>query len=113
MVIFYPNQCKTKPTSIEFSPDGRLMVCMAEDRKVRVFWAATGKLYRVFNETIAYFNDLQNVCLLKLYRVFNETIAYFNDLQNDVFFVFCSYISYLCVDLKRGGGGGLRLIMYA
>jgi hypothetical protein len=78
-------QCKTKPTSISFSANGKLLATMGEDRKVwrhpipallmainphgrrgvwslqvRVFQADTGKLYRVFNESLATIQELQN-----------------------------------------------------
>lgn len=43
---------KTYPTSLAFSPDGRKMATIACDRKVRIFRFLTGKLMRVFDESL-------------------------------------------------------------
>ena len=43
---------KTYPTSLAFSFDGRKMATIASDRKVRIFRFLTGKLTRVFDESL-------------------------------------------------------------
>lgn len=43
---------KTYPTSLTFSPDGKKMATIASDRKVRIFRFLTGKLMRVFDESL-------------------------------------------------------------
>ncbi|KAG8010448.1 Peptidylprolyl isomerase domain and WD repeat-containing protein 1 [Nibea albiflora] len=43
---------KTYPTSLAFSPDGAKMATIASDRKVRIFRFLTGKLMRVFDESL-------------------------------------------------------------
>eukprot|EP01134_Creolimax_fragrantissima_P000761 CFRG0761T1 len=46
-------KCKTTPTSIDINKSGQLMAIMAKDRKVRIFKITTGKLYRVYDESLA------------------------------------------------------------
>ncbi|MEQ2208775.1 Peptidylprolyl isomerase domain and WD repeat containing protein 1, partial [Xenoophorus captivus] len=43
---------KTYPISLAFSPDGKKMATIASDRKVRIFRFLTGKLMRVFDESL-------------------------------------------------------------
>lgn len=43
---------KTYPTSLAFSPDGKKMATIASDRKVRIFRFLTGKMMRVFDESL-------------------------------------------------------------
>lgn len=43
---------KTYPTSLAFSSDGKKMATIASDRKVRIFRFLTGKLMRVFDESL-------------------------------------------------------------
>ncbi|XP_043919297.1 peptidylprolyl isomerase domain and WD repeat-containing protein 1 [Protopterus annectens] len=50
---------KAYPTSIAFSPDGKKMATIGSDRKVRLFRFLTGKLMRVFDESLAMFTELQ------------------------------------------------------
>lgn len=52
-------KCKAYPTSIAFSPDGKKMATIGSDRKVRLFRFLTGKLMRVFDESLAMFTELQ------------------------------------------------------
>lgn len=50
---------KTYPSSLAFSHDGKKMATIATDRKVRIFRFLTGKLMRVFDEslTVNYLNN--------------------------------------------------------
>lgn len=43
---------KAYPTCLAFSPDGKKMATIASDRKVRIFRFLTGKLMRVFDESL-------------------------------------------------------------
>ncbi|XP_050432168.1 peptidylprolyl isomerase domain and WD repeat-containing protein 1 [Adelges cooleyi] len=50
---------KTYPSNLCFSNDGLKFATMSPDRKVRVFHFLTGKLHRVYDETLNRFNELQ------------------------------------------------------
>ncbi|KAG7274055.1 hypothetical protein CRUP_030777 [Coryphaenoides rupestris] len=52
---------KTYPTSLNFSPDGKKMATISSDRKVRIFRFLTGKLMRVFDESLPMFTELQQM----------------------------------------------------
>ncbi|MBN3308122.1 PPWD1 protein, partial [Amia calva] len=54
-------KCKTYPTSLAFSSDGTRMATVASDRKVRIFRFLTGKLMRVFDESLTMFTELQQM----------------------------------------------------
>ncbi|XP_019507969.1 PREDICTED: peptidylprolyl isomerase domain and WD repeat-containing protein 1 [Hipposideros armiger] len=54
-------KCKAYPTSICFSPDGKKIATIASDRKVRIFRFLTGKLMRVFDESLSMFTELQQM----------------------------------------------------
>lgn len=50
---------KTYPCGLAISPDGKRFASISGDRKVRVFNFLTGKLYRIFDETLQRFSELQ------------------------------------------------------
>lgn len=50
---------KTYPCGLAISPDGKRFASLSGDRKVRVFNFRTGKLYRIFDETLQRFSELQ------------------------------------------------------
>lgn len=52
---------KTYPCGLAVSPDGKKFASLSGDRKVRVFNFHTGKLYRVFDETLQRFSELQQM----------------------------------------------------
>ncbi|XP_066601838.1 peptidylprolyl isomerase domain and WD repeat-containing protein 1 isoform X2 [Prorops nasuta] len=52
---------KTYPCGLSVSPDGKRFASLSGDRKVRVFNFLTGKLYRVFDETLQRFSELQQM----------------------------------------------------
>uniref|UniRef100_A0A8C1X6Q3 peptidylprolyl isomerase n=1 Tax=Cyprinus carpio TaxID=7962 RepID=A0A8C1X6Q3_CYPCA len=54
-------KCRTYPTSLAFSQDGKKMATIATDRKVRIFRFLTGKLMRVFDESLTMFTELQQM----------------------------------------------------
>ncbi|KAF4385461.1 hypothetical protein G4B88_005793 [Cannabis sativa] len=49
-------KCKTTVSSIEVSPDGKQFSITSPDRRIRVFWFETGKLRRVYNESLEVVN---------------------------------------------------------
>lgn len=54
---------KTHPCGLAVSPDGKRFASLSGDRKVRVFNFRTGKLYRVLDETLQRFTELQKTVL--------------------------------------------------
>lgn len=57
--LFEIAKCKTTVSSIEVSPDGRQFAITSPDRRIRVFWFKTGKLRRVYDESVEVAQDLQ------------------------------------------------------
>ncbi|KAL6205367.1 hypothetical protein ACLB2K_022628 [Fragaria x ananassa] len=52
-------KCKTSVSSIEVSPDGKQFSVTSPDRRIRVFWFLTGKIRRVYDESLEVAQDLQ------------------------------------------------------
>jgi len=50
---------RTVPYSLDFSRDGKLFVMWGKDRQLRVYRFLTGKRYRMYNETIGLYTELQ------------------------------------------------------
>ncbi|XP_078447411.1 cyclophilin71 [Wolffia australiana] len=57
--LFEIAKCKTTVSGIEVSPDGSQFVTTSPDRRIRVFWYRTGKLRRVYDESLEVAQDLQ------------------------------------------------------
>jgi len=57
--LFEIIKCKTTISAIEVSPDGKQFSITAPDRRIRVFWFRTGKLRRVYDESLVVAQDLQ------------------------------------------------------
>ncbi|XP_039118155.1 peptidyl-prolyl cis-trans isomerase CYP71 [Dioscorea cayenensis subsp. rotundata] len=57
--LFDIAKCKTTVSSIEVSPDGNQFAITSPDRRIRVFWFKTGKLRRVYDESLEVAQDLQ------------------------------------------------------
>lgn len=49
----------TVPISIDFSPNQDLFATMGRDRKIRIFNFSTGRLYRVYDESLSSITELQ------------------------------------------------------
>eukprot|EP00053_Salpingoeca_punica_P011903 m.106158 g.106158 ORF g.106158 m.106158 type:complete len:628 (+) comp15809_c0_seq2:41-1924(+) len=79
--------CKVKatPHQLRFSPDGKYFVLTASDRKIRVFEYDTGKLYRVYEESIAVFTQQQQDKALMGSMEFGRRIAAEKDLIKSPF----------------------------
>ncbi|GAB4824731.1 cytochrome P450 monooxygenase 71 [Ancistrocladus abbreviatus] len=52
-------KCKTTVSALEVSPDGKQFSVTSPDRRIRVFWYRTGKLRRVYDESLEVAQDLQ------------------------------------------------------
>lgn len=57
--LFEIAKCKTSVSTIEVSPDGKQFSITSPDRRIRVFWFRTGKLRRVYDESLEVAQDLQ------------------------------------------------------
>ncbi|GJN04253.1 hypothetical protein PR202_ga21784 [Eleusine coracana subsp. coracana] len=57
--LFEIAKCKTSVSAIEVSNDGGQFVVTSPDRRIRVFWFKTGKLRRVYDESLEVAQDLQ------------------------------------------------------
>ncbi|KAL2593824.1 hypothetical protein AAZV13_12G150700 [Glycine max] len=57
--LFEIAKCKTSVSAIEVSPDGKQFSITSPDRRIRVFWFSTGKLRRVYDESLEVAQDLQ------------------------------------------------------
>lgn len=57
--LFEIVKCKTTVSSIEVSPDGKQFSITSPDRRIRIFWFKTGKLRRVYDESLEVAQDLQ------------------------------------------------------
>lgn len=59
-------KAKTTPHSVSITSNGERFACVCEDRKVRVFSFATGRLFRVFDESLAVIMDPANIAELDI-----------------------------------------------
>ncbi|KAJ9188701.1 hypothetical protein P3X46_000071 [Hevea brasiliensis] len=57
--LFEIVKCKTIVSTMEVSPDGKQFSITSPDRRIRVFWFRTGKLRRVYDESLEVAQDLQ------------------------------------------------------
>jgi peptidylprolyl isomerase domain and WD repeat-containing protein 1 len=57
--LFEIAKCKTSVSAIEVSNDGGQFVVTSPDHRIRVFWFKTGKLRRVYDESLEVAQDLQ------------------------------------------------------
>ncbi|XP_072981015.1 peptidyl-prolyl cis-trans isomerase CYP71 isoform X2 [Typha angustifolia] len=57
--LFEIVKCKTTVSAIEVSVDGSQFAITSPDRRIRVFWFKTGKLRRVYDESLEVAQDLQ------------------------------------------------------
>ncbi|KAI8567082.1 hypothetical protein RHMOL_Rhmol02G0093500 [Rhododendron molle] len=57
--LFEIVKCKTTVSTIEVSPDGKQFSITSPDRRIRVFGFRTGKLRRVYDESLEVAQDLQ------------------------------------------------------
>uniref|UniRef100_A0A8D9DXJ5 peptidylprolyl isomerase n=1 Tax=Cacopsylla melanoneura TaxID=428564 RepID=A0A8D9DXJ5_9HEMI len=72
---------KTYPSGLSFSPDGNKFVTISMDRKVRVFSFLSGKLTRVYDESLARFTELQKAKPQLANMEFGRRMAVERDLE--------------------------------
>ena len=84
--LFEFKKSKSQPSSITISPSGSHFVTFSfPDRKIRVFDFPTGKLYRVYDESISTITEMQQAgtALQKLDEVdFGRRLAIERELEN-------------------------------
>lgn len=87
--LFEFKKAKSLPTSIAISPSGQYFATFSfPDRKVRVFDFVTGKLYRVYDESLQTISDMQqaDTALQKLEDLeFGRRLAVERELENPAF----------------------------
>lgn len=81
---------KTVPTNLRFSPDGKQFVTMARDRKVRVFWFLTGKLYRTYDESLDIYIQEQQLTPQLPNMEFGRRLAVEKELEKTPAFQLCN-----------------------
>jgi peptidylprolyl isomerase domain and WD repeat-containing protein 1 len=67
--LFLIKKNKTVATFLQYSADGSQFVTMATDRQIRIFKFLTGKLYRKYDESIAFINKLQKVSFTGVVKI--------------------------------------------
>ncbi|XP_018329103.1 peptidylprolyl isomerase domain and WD repeat-containing protein 1 [Agrilus planipennis] len=72
---------KTVPTSLAFSPDGLKFATTSLDRRIRVFNFLTGKMLRIFDESLPRFTELQQSKQLLPNMEFGRRMAVERDLE--------------------------------
>lgn len=72
---------KTLPTSLSFAPDGKKFATISTDRRVRVFNFLTGKLVKVYDETLPRFTELQQKTQQLPNMEFGRRMAVERDLE--------------------------------
>lgn len=74
-------KCKTVPSGLCFSPDGLKFATISTDRKVRIFHFKTGKLSRVYDESLQRFSELQQMKQQLPNMEFGRRMAVERDLE--------------------------------
>uniref|UniRef100_A0A182NGS0 peptidylprolyl isomerase n=1 Tax=Anopheles dirus TaxID=7168 RepID=A0A182NGS0_9DIPT len=72
---------KTTVTSLSFSPDGKKFATMSTDRQVRVFGFLSGKLLRVYDESLARYSESQQLSQTLSNMEFGRRMANERDLE--------------------------------
>ncbi|GFO03728.1 peptidylprolyl isomerase domain and WD repeat-containing protein 1 [Plakobranchus ocellatus] len=74
-------KCKCEVLSLTFSPNGQLMATIASDRKIRIFKVLTGKMWKVLDESIEQFTNLQQIKQQIPNMEFSRRLASEKDLE--------------------------------
>lgn len=83
---------KTYPTGLAFSPKGDLFATISVDRKVRVFRFRTGKLTRIFDESLQQLSESQQVHQQLPNMEFGRRMAIERDLEKSDSFHFANIV---------------------
>ncbi|KAH9500664.1 Peptidylprolyl isomerase domain and WD repeat containing protein 1 [Bulinus truncatus] len=85
-------KCKCEPSSLTFSPNGQLMATMATDRKIRIFKVLNGKLWKVLDESIQQFTELQEKKQQIPHMEFSRRLAVEKELEKSNIFNICNLV---------------------
>ncbi|XP_071811044.1 peptidylprolyl isomerase domain and WD repeat-containing protein 1-like isoform X2 [Apostichopus japonicus] len=85
-------KCKTVPTGLAVSPNGKQFSTISKDRKIRTFRFLTGKLTKVFDESLKTFTELQQMRQQLPDMEFGRRLAAERDLQKSELFSTASII---------------------
>ncbi|XP_005110323.1 peptidylprolyl isomerase domain and WD repeat-containing protein 1 [Aplysia californica] len=72
---------KCQPVDLAFSPNGQLMATVATDRKIRLFKVRSGKLWKVLDESVQRFTELQQKKQQIANMEFSRRLAVEKDLE--------------------------------
>ncbi|KAK2167665.1 hypothetical protein LSH36_25g01026 [Paralvinella palmiformis] len=82
----------TVATGLAFSPNGKVMAALCKDRKIRMFKFLTGKLTKVFDESLQKFAELQQMKQQLSNMEFSRRIAIDKELERNEAFNLCNLI---------------------
>jgi peptidylprolyl isomerase domain and WD repeat-containing protein 1 len=85
-------KAKTLPTGLAFSPNGQLMATLSKDRKVRVLRFATGKIVKVFDESLAHYSEMHQMKPQISNMEFGRRLATERDLEKSDMFSLCNIV---------------------
>ncbi|XP_071507877.1 peptidylprolyl isomerase domain and WD repeat-containing protein 1-like [Diadema antillarum] len=85
-------KCKTVPTCLSISPNGKLIATIAKDRKIRIFRFLTGKLTKVLDESLQTFTELHQMRQQLPDMEFGRRMAVERDLQKTDAFALANII---------------------
>ncbi|GAB6022344.1 Peptidylprolyl isomerase domain and WD repeat containing protein 1 [Chamberlinius hualienensis] len=74
-------KCKTHPTGLTFSASGSKFATMSPDRKIRIFRFKTGKMIKVFDESLPHISELQQTKQFIPNMEFGRRMAAERDLE--------------------------------
>ncbi|XP_036371263.1 peptidylprolyl isomerase domain and WD repeat-containing protein 1-like [Octopus sinensis] len=83
---------KSIPTHLSFSPNGLLMAAVSTDRKVRIFKFLTGKLSKVFDESLERVTAVQQIKQQLPNMEFGRRMAVERDLEKSTSFRNCNIV---------------------
>ncbi|CAH8648291.1 unnamed protein product [Heterobilharzia americana] len=83
---------KTYAVSVVFSPSGEILAVLGADRKIRLFRFSTGKLIRVYDESLQQYSNLQQTKQLLPSMEFGRRLAQEKELDRSEFKHSCNLI---------------------
>uniref|UniRef100_A0A2C9JSC2 peptidylprolyl isomerase n=1 Tax=Biomphalaria glabrata TaxID=6526 RepID=A0A2C9JSC2_BIOGL len=85
-------KCKCEVSSLTFSPNGQLMATLATDRKIRIFKVLSGKLWKVLDESLQQFTELQQRKQQIPNMEFSRRLAVEKDVERSGSFNICNLV---------------------
>nr|CAH8871480.1 unnamed protein product [Trichobilharzia regenti] len=83
---------KTYAVNVVFSPSGKILAVLGSDRKIRLFRFATGKLIRVYDESLQQYSNLQQSKQLLPSMEFGRRLAQEKELDRSEFKHSCNLV---------------------